>query len=53
MMAEAKQPDQMEVFAGLADEIEPASGPDHEPHVRSCLQCILREDGLVQSDGES
>ena len=44
--------DQMDGFAGIADEIlEDAGDPDRE-HVWSALQCILRDAGLVPGDDE-
>ena len=44
--------DQMEAFAGIADEIlEDARDEDHQ-HVWSQLQCILRDAGLVPGDDE-
>lgn len=46
-----EEKDQMEAFAGIADEILDAAGPEHD-HVWSQLQCILRDAGLVPGDDE-
>lgn len=43
---------QMETFAGIADEIREATPPEHQEHVWSRLQCILREARLIPGDDE-
>ena len=43
--------DQMEAFAGIADEILEGAG-EHREHIWSELQCILRDAGLVPGDDE-
>ncbi len=48
----AAEKDQMDAFAGIADEIlEDASDADRE-HAWSQIQCILREAGLIPGDEE-
>lgn len=44
--------DQMDGFAGMADQILEASGPDDRDHIWSRLQCLLRENGLLPGDDE-
>lgn len=47
-----EEKDQMEGFAGIADEILEAAGPEDHEHVWSQLQCILRDAGLLPGDDE-
>lgn len=44
--------DQMEAFAGIADEICGDAGDADREHVWSQLQCILRDAGLIPGDEE-
>lgn len=46
-----EEKDQMEAFAGIADEILEDAG-EHREHIWSELQCILRDAGLVPGDEE-
>lgn len=43
--------DQMEAFAGVADQILEDAG-EHREHIWSELQCILRDAGLIPGDDE-
>lgn len=47
-----REEDQMEAFAGIADGIREAAGPEDQAHVWSRMQCILRDFGLIPSDEE-
>lgn len=52
-MLEGTRPeDWMEAFAGQAEPIRDAAGPDDLPHVNNRLQCILRDAGLIPGDDE-
>jgi len=44
--------DWLEAFAGEADPIRDATGPEDLAHVDDRLQCILRDAGLVPGDDE-
>lgn len=52
MLERTQESDQMEAFAGLADEIRESAGSEDSSHVWSRLQCILRENGLIPGDDE-
>lgn len=43
----------LDAFAGIADEIYEAAGPDDQAHVWSRLQCIQRDNGLIPGDEET
>ncbi len=52
-MLEGTRPeDWLEAFAGEADPIRDAAGPEDLVHVDNRLQCILRDAGLVPGDDE-
>lgn len=42
----------IDAFAGIADEIYEAAGPEDQAHVWSRLQCIQRDNGLIPGDEE-
>ena len=44
--------DVMEAFAGEADPIREAAGPEDAEHVNDRLQCMLRDAGLIPGDEE-
>ncbi|MBB1472394.1 hypothetical protein H5368_05070 [Luteimonas sp. MC1782] len=44
--------DQMDAFAGIADEILEDAGIEHREHVWTALQCLLRDAGLIPGDDE-
>jgi hypothetical protein len=44
--------DWLEAFAGEADPIRDAAGPDDLAHVDDRLQCILRNAGVIPGDEE-
>lgn len=50
LLAETRVEDQMEAFAGIADEIRESAAPADLPHVDSRLSCILHETGLIPGD---
>lgn len=52
LLAETRPDDQLEAFAGVADEIREQAGPEDEAHVWSRLQCMLRDAGLIPGDEE-
>lgn len=52
IMADTSEESQIDAFAGIADEIREAAGPEDADHVWSRLQCIQREGGLIPGDEE-
>ncbi|MEN1941001.1 hypothetical protein WCE39_07900 [Luteimonas sp. MJ174] len=47
-----EEKDQMDAFAGVADEVLEDARLEDQEHVWSQLQCILRDTGLVPGDDE-
>lgn len=52
LLADTDEASHMDAFAGIADEIREAAGPDDRKHVWSRLQCILRDNALIPGDDE-
>ncbi len=52
MLEQTRPEDWMEAFAGEAEPIRDAAGPDDIVHVNNRLQCILRDAGLIPGDDE-
>lgn len=50
MLAETDEASQMDAFAGRADEITDAAGPEDQPHVWGRLQQILAANCMVPAD---
>ena len=50
MLAETDEASQMDAFAGRAEMIEDAAGPENAAHVRDRLQHILVENCMVPAD---
>lgn len=51
-VAEVREEDRSDAFAGLADGILEATPPEHHDHVWGRLQCIQRDAGLIPGDDE-
>jgi hypothetical protein len=52
LLKESEESDFMEAFAGEAEVIEDAAGPDDIDHVRGRINCMLRSRGLIPSDND-
>lgn len=52
MLEQTVPEDWMEAFAGEAEPIREAAGPEDLAHVSNRLQCILRDAGLIPGDDE-
>jgi hypothetical protein len=52
MLEETRPEDWMEAFAGEAEPIRDAAGPEDLAHVDSRIQCLLRDAGLIPGDDE-
>lgn len=52
LLAETQPEDQMEAFAGIADEIREQASIEDADHVWGRLQCMLRDAGLIPGDDE-
>ncbi len=52
ILADTTEEAHMDAFAGMADQITDAAGPEDADHVWSRLQCILRDNGLIPGDDE-
>ena len=50
LMADTSDCCKGDAFAGMADDILEAAGPEDRAHVWSRLQCIQREHGLIPGD---
>ena len=52
MIRDYPDSDLMDAFAGEAEAIEEATGPDDREHVNNRIQCMLRDAGLIPGDDE-
>jgi hypothetical protein len=52
LLKESEESDFMEAFAGQAEVIEDAAGPDDIERVRVRINCMLGSRGLIPSDNE-
>lgn len=51
-IAELDESDVFDAFAGEAEMIEDAAGPEDAEHVRARLDCMLASQGLIPGDNE-
>jgi hypothetical protein len=52
LVAELDESDVFDAFAGEAEAIEEAAGPEDAEHVRARLDCMLASQGLIPGDNE-